>query len=72
MAYFDRFDICEAYLALETDYNIGGILYPRERQVWGQLCRIGFSPGLAFNGYESLTENGKEIYNNWVEKNVTS
>jgi hypothetical protein len=28
MAYFDRFDICEAYAVLEWDWNMGGWLHP--------------------------------------------
>ena len=27
-----------------------------------QLSRMGFRPGRAFNGFESLSDNGKEIY----------
>ena len=74
MAYFDRFDICEAHLALEWDYNAGGILHERpsnrRRNMstdW-QLNRMGFKPSLMFNGYESLTDNGREIYNTTVER----
>jgi len=68
MAYFDRFDICEAYLALEWDYNVGGWLQERpsnqrrKESIGVQLRRIWFKPSPLFNGYESLTENGKEIY----------
>ena len=68
MPYYDRFDICEAHLAMEWDYNEGGILWEREsnsRRVMStdfQLSRMGFSPGAMFNGFESLTENGREIY----------
>lgn len=68
MPYFDRFDICEAYLALEMDWGQHGVLHERTtftqgpKQVAAQLHRMKFKPGAAFNGYESLTENGKEIY----------
>jgi hypothetical protein len=68
MPYFDRFDICEAYLALEYDYNVGGWLRERpsnqrRRESTGvQLNRIGFRPGMGWDGFESLTENGQEIY----------
>ena len=65
--YFDRFDICEAYAALECDWNVGGILQPRGKQVAVQLHRIGFRLGAASHGdYESLSENGKAIYDNYV------
>ena len=68
--YFDRFDIAEAYLALEWDYNKGGWLQERpsnRRRLEAtdvQLRRIGFRPSPLFSGYASLTENGKAIYDN--------
>lgn len=68
MPYFDRFDICEAYLALEWDYNVGGWLRERpsnqrrQESTDVQLTRIGFKPGHAFRGFDSLSENGQEIY----------
>ena len=68
MAYFDRFDICEAHLAMEWDYNSGGVLWEREsnsRRMMStgyQLGRMHFSHGVGFNGFDSLTENGQEIY----------
>ena len=81
--YFDRFDVCEAFLALEWDYNVSGLLQElpsthRER-VWGgrrytaasvgsRLDRIKFKPSPRFRGYESLSENGREIYHKWVAK----
>jgi len=67
---FDRFDICEAYLALEWDYNVGGWLQERpsnrrrRESTDVQLTRMGFKPGRAFRGFDSLSENGKEIYRN--------
>lgn len=68
MAYFDRFDICEAHLALENDYNRDGWIRERpsnrrRRESTGiQLARIGFKPGALFHGFFSLSENGQEIY----------
>jgi hypothetical protein len=68
MPCFDRFDICEAYLAIEIDYHKGGWLQERpsnRRRMEStdvQLHRIQFRPGAAFNGYKSLSENGREIY----------
>jgi hypothetical protein len=72
MAYFDRFDICEAYAALESDYNVGGWLHERpsnrrrSEATHVQLHRLKFKPALAFNGFESLSDNGKEIYSDLV------
>lgn len=63
--YFDRFDICEAYAALEADYNVGGVLQPRGKQVAAQLSRIGFRLGAASNPNE-LSENGQAIYEDYV------
>jgi hypothetical protein len=67
MAYFDRFDICEAYAVLEWEWNMGGWLQERpsnRRRMEAtsiQLARMQFRarPNLSF---ETLTENGQEIY----------
>jgi hypothetical protein len=70
---FDRFDICEAYAVLEWDYNIGGWLRERpsnQRRMEAiavQLHRIQFKPRPDLS-YETLTENGKEIYDAAVER----
>ncbi len=66
--YFDKFDICEAYLVLEWDYNIGGWLQERpsnRRRMEStdvQLHRMHFKISPCHRGYESLTDNGKAIY----------
>jgi hypothetical protein len=67
MAEFDRFDICEAYLVLEWDWNSGGWLHERpsnRRRMEAthvQTARMHFKPRPNLS-YETLTENGKEIY----------
>lgn len=67
-AYFDRFDICEAHYALEIDWNSGGVLWERptnrrnRRSTDVQLTRMGFKAGAGFRGFDSLSENGQEIY----------
>lgn len=67
-AFFDRFDICQAYLALEWDFNEGGWLHERPsnqrrmESIGVQLHRMNFKPGAAFSGYDSLEENGRAIY----------
>lgn len=64
---FDRFDICEAYLVLEWDWNSGGWLQERpsnrrRREATSiQLGRIGFKPAPSLS-FDTLSENGKEIY----------
>ncbi len=68
MPYFDRFDICEAYLAIEQAWHSSGILQERESNQRRnmstdyQLGRMRFRPSMRWNGYASLSENGKEIY----------
>lgn len=68
MPYFDRFDICEAHAALENDYHKSGWLQERpsnqrrHEATAEQLFRIKFKPSPLFKGYDSLSENGKEIY----------
>lgn len=63
--YFDRFDIVEAHYAFACDYHDGQSSY-----LYAKLCRISkyFTPSPMFRGFESLSENAKEIYNNLVEK----
>jgi hypothetical protein len=66
--YFDRFDICEAHLAIEQDWHKGGVLWERPSNARRsestdvQLHRMHFKPGAARNGFDSLSENGREIY----------
>lgn len=74
MAYFDRYDICCAYQALECDWNVGGILQERQTcarrkmSVGVQLHRMGFKPALdeaAGFGYLVRGDSGEnrgEIY----------
>lgn len=73
MAQFDRFDICEAHYILESDYNVGGWLQERpsnrrRREATSvQLQRMQFKPSPSLS-YDSLTENGKEIYQELVTR----
>jgi len=74
MPYFDRFDICEAHYALENDYNVDGWLHERpsnQRRMEAthvQLERMHFRASPLFNGFDSLSDNGKEIYRELVER----
>lgn len=73
MAFFDRFDICEAHCVLEWDYNMGGWLRERpsnqrRREATSvQLHRMQFRPAPSLC-YETLTENGREIYDELVQR----
>lgn len=64
---YDRFDICEAYLLLEWDYNVGGWLRERptnRRRMEAtavQLARMGFTPSANLS-FDSLCDNAKTIY----------
>ncbi len=59
--YFDRFDIIQAHYAFACDYHGG-----QASKLYSRLCRIGryFTPGALWRGFDSLSENGQEIYRN--------
>jgi hypothetical protein len=61
--YFDRFDIVSAHYTFACDYHGG-----QGSELYAKMCRIGnyFRPALLWRGYESLSENGKAIYDNLV------
>lgn len=58
MAYFDRFDICEAHYVFASLYH-GGARSP-EYRIFGRLSDMQFRPAPAL-GRDSLTENGRDI-----------
>tara|TARA_R100001443_G_scaffold115470_1_gene133309 strand:+ start:974 stop:1174 length:201 start_codon:yes stop_codon:yes gene_type:complete len=62
--YFDRFDIVEAHYWHAVDSH-GGQASP----LYAKLCRISryYNPGCGHRGFDSLTDNGKEIYNSLLE-----
>jgi hypothetical protein len=59
MPYFERFDILEAHLAYADEWHSG-----QWSELYARSCRIRkyYTPSLTWCGYDSLTENGKEIY----------
>ena len=63
--HWDRFDIVEAHYAFACDYHSG-----QSSGLYARLCRISkyFTPSPLWRGYESLSENGKEIYSQLVDK----
>ena len=74
--YFDKFDICEAYYIYLYNWNSGGVTNRwyttsrncrREQSISAQLHRIGFKPS-PFLSEETLTENGRAIYNDLVNR----
>jgi hypothetical protein len=63
--YFDRFDILSAHYAFCADHYSG-----QWDELYERLCRIGNLITLSplWKGYASLSENGREIYDNLVAK----
>ena len=70
---FNRFDIAEAHYCVEVDYNVSGWLQERPSNLRRmeathvQLARCGFKPRPDLK-YETLTENGRLIYDEQVRK----
>jgi len=56
---FDRFDICEAYWLYASHYHSGQ--WSRLYAVMGRLHEMQFKPAMGLS-FETLTENGQEIY----------
>ena len=70
-AEFDRFDICEAYAAIEAHYHVGGWLRERKSNqrrneaTAVQLNRMRFRAAPSnLDCFDALSENGKAIYRN--------
>ena len=65
--YFDRFDIATAYYLFFIDYHEG-----QWSEKYRRSCKIENYLNLSpmFKGYESLTENGKAIYDNLAQKEL--
>lgn len=61
MAYFDRFDICEAYAMYAT------LWAPEPHKINARLRRLQFRPRVTM-ALENLSENSKEIYGALVKK----
>jgi|21_taG_2_1085346.scaffolds.fasta_scaffold103418_1 hypothetical protein len=63
--YFDRFDIAQAYYLFFMDYHEG-----QTSEKYKRLCQIGeyLTCSPMFEGYKSLSENGKAIYQSLEEK----
>lgn len=57
--WFDRFDILSAHYAFAAAHHGG-----QGSDLYFRLSRIGryFTPGAAWRGYDSLSENGQAIY----------
>ena len=68
---WDRFDICAAHQALESEWHVGGILRERpanrrrNESTAAQLHRIGFPCWFSFATLEN--DNQREIYVNAMQ-----
>jgi hypothetical protein len=60
---FDRFDVCEAYYLYGSLYHSGQ--GSKEYAYMGRAHNLGFRPSASFS-YESLSDNGKTIFDNLV------
>lgn len=60
---FNRFDILSAYYVYGSDYHTGQ--FSKEYAYIGRVLNCGFRPADSLS-YESLSDNGKEIYNKLV------
>jgi len=65
--YWNRFDIVEAYYLFYTHYHEG-----QWSEKYARLSKIGtyFRPAMGLS-YESMDENGREIYDSLVEREET-
>lgn len=68
--YFDRFDICEAYLFFTWNFgSYSNELASFENKVISQLSRLKYKQSILSNYQpKELTKNGKVIYMNLVHK----
>ena len=63
--HFDRFDIVEAHLAHAMDWHSG--LNSKLYEKTGRIKKY-YTASPLWRGFESLTDNGQEIYNNLVKR----
>lgn len=62
---FDKWDIVSSHYCFYCDYHGG-----QSSDFYKRMCRIGryYKPSPLDKGYESLSENGREIYDNLKQK----
>lgn len=69
MLTWDRFDICEAYYLYAREYHEGQL--SKIYEIFGRLHKLKFRPSPLLS-YDSLTENGREIFNGLISRNHLS
>lgn len=67
--YFNRFDIIEAYYLFFSDFH-GGIQCEKYRRMCHVKRKLKDWQIHPFLDYDYLTQNGKEIYDNLVAKEL--
>lgn len=67
-AYFDRFDICEAYYLYAMLYHGGQ--WSKEYAIFGRLHNMGITPRPGLRDEDDLSENGRAIFNRLVRGEV--
>lgn len=62
--YFNRFDVAEAWYLFLSNYHEG-----QGSEKYARLCKLlkSFRPSPMLNDEDSLSENGRVIYDNLVE-----
>ena len=63
--YWDRSILCLRTMQHAVDWHSG-----QWSELYDKQCHISeyFTPGMGWKGFESLSDNGKEIYNQLVAK----
>ena len=66
--YFDRFDICAAYLCFACQYHGGQ--WSKTYRIFGRLNRIGYENGCAADADDPdrLEDNARAIFDALVER----
>jgi hypothetical protein len=68
--YFNRFDICEAYLMYLINYHMGGATRRCEvqnRSIEYQLHNMNYNPSVLLTE-SSLSDNAREIYHELIHR----
>ena len=62
-AYFDRFDICEAFYCYASDWHAGQ--WSEDYKIFGRLHNLQFRPSPMISS-DNLSENAQVIYEHLV------
>ncbi len=65
--FFNRWDICEAYYLFAVDWHGGQ--FSKEYRIFGRLQKF-FEPKRSLHGRKDLSNNGRAIYDQLVNRSV--